>query len=53
MCGNAKTGLQKLWYDLSVCIQQINALNTKIAILDVMLQEDTCRVYEMCTRAAP
>ena len=53
MYGNVKTGLQKLWYDLSVCIQQITAFNTKIAILDVMLQEDTCRVYGMCTHAAP
>lgn len=45
--GNVKTGFQKLWHDLNIYIRQINVFNTKIAILHVMLREDTCGIYKM------
>lgn len=53
MQGNIKTRFERLWYDLNVCLQQINALNTKIAMLYVLLQEDTYRNYKIYSRAGP
>lgn len=51
--GNVKTGFQKLWYDLNIYIRQITAFNTEIAILYVMLQENTWGIYKVYSWTVP